>query len=41
MKYLQCQMTLTTHGRDRDDLLLNARAVGKCKYDLDGRMQHG
>ena len=40
MKYLQCQASLTTKGRDMDDLLLNARAVGKCRYDLDGHMTH-
>ena len=38
MKYLQCSASLTTTGRDMDDLLINARAVGKCKYDLDGYM---
>lgn len=42
MKFLQCQMTVkTTSGKQMDDLLLTARAVGKCKYDLDGRMTHG
>ena len=38
MKYLQCEMSLTTKGRDMDDLLINARAVGKCRFDMDGRM---
>lgn len=38
MKYLQCSASLTTKGRDIGDLLLNARAVGKCRYDLDGHL---
>ena len=39
MRFLQCQVHLTTKGRSADDLVVNARAIGKCKYDLDGRMQ--
>lgn len=38
MSYLQCQMSMTTSGRDLDDLLLNARAVGKCRFDFDGHL---
>lgn len=41
MKFIQCEMSLRTQGKTMDDLLLNARAIGKCKYDLDGRMKHG
>lgn len=41
MRFVQCEMRLTTNGRTVDDLMLNARAIGKCKYDLDGRMKHG
>lgn len=36
MRYLQCQASLTAKGRDLDDLLINARAVAKCRYDIDG-----
>lgn len=40
MKFLQCEMTVkTTSGKQIDDMLLNARAMAKCKYDLDGRMR--
>lgn len=38
MKYLQCKASLSTKGRDMDDLLINARAVAKCRYDFDGRL---
>lgn len=38
MRYLQCSASLTTKGRELDDLLINARAVAKCRYDMDGRM---
>lgn len=38
MKYLQCEMTVKTQGRDMDDLLLNARAVGRCRYDINGHL---
>lgn len=38
MRYLQCSASLTTKGRDMDDLLINARAVGKCRYDIHGHL---
>ena len=38
MRYLQCSASLTTKGRELDDLLINARAVGKCRYDINGHM---
>lgn len=42
MKFIQCEMTVkTTSGKQWDDLMLNARAVTKCKYDFDGHMTHG
>lgn len=42
MKFMQCEMTIkTSSGKQLDDLLLNARAMAKCKYDIDGRMKHG
>jgi hypothetical protein len=41
MRFIQCEMSMTTKGRTADDLLINARAVSRCKYDLDGRMKHG
>ena len=32
-------MKLKTHsGKQIDDLLLNARVVSKCRFDLDGRI---
>jgi hypothetical protein len=42
MRFVQCEASVTTRsGKELDDLLLNARVLGRCHYDLDGRMTHG
>lgn len=42
MNYLACEIRVTTtSGKTLDDLVLNARALGKCRFDLNGHMTHG
>ena len=40
MRYLQCTASLT-EGEQAERLWLDARAVWRCDYDLDGNLTHG
>lgn len=41
MRYLQCRMTVISHGRSYQDIMGNAEAVARCQYDVRGLMDAG